>query len=292
VAAVVDNAAKTDGVEAGEKAAGAVLAARADDGAATPERYRPHAAAGAYVPTAVPAVPQWPQRKPWVLERADQFRPGPPPALFSPAWARDYNEVKAIGSRASTARSAEQTEIARFWEFSLPSIYMNAVRAVASAPGRDTLRNARLYAAVAQAMDDGLIAVIDAKYHYNFWRPLTAVRNGDLDGNDATERDAGWVSLVDSPMHPEYPSAHATLAGAVGALLQADAGKGTLPALSTTSGTLKGVTRRWTRIEEFTQEVANSRIYAGIHYRFSTDAGLALGKQVGALAAARYYGGF
>jgi hypothetical protein len=118
------------------------------------------------------------------------------------------------------------------------------------------------------------------------------VRNGDLDSNDATERDAGWLSLVDSPMHPEYPSAHATLAGAVGALLQADVGKGALPTLTTTSGTLKGVTRRWTRIEDFTQEVANSRIYAGIHYRFSTDAGLALGKQVGALAAARYYGGF
>lgn len=292
VAALPDGAAKSEGIEAGEKAAAAVLASRADDGAGTPERYRPHASAGAYVPTAMPAVPQWPSRKPWLLARADQFRPAPPPALTSATWARDYNEVKAIGSRNSTVRTAEQTEIARFWEFSLPSIYMNAVRGVATAPGRDLARNARLYAAIAQAMDDSLIAVIDAKYHYNFWRPLTAVRNGDQDGNDATERDAGWVSLVDAPMHPEYPSAHGTLAGAVGVLLQADLGKTPVPALATTSGTLKGVTRRWTRIEDFAQEAANSRVYAGIHYRFSAEAGLAMGKQVGALAAARYYGGF
>lgn len=292
IAALPDGPAKTEGIEAGEKAAAAVLASRADDGAGTPERYRPHASAGAYVPTAMPAVPQWPSRKPWLLARADQFRPAPPPALTSATWARDYNEVRAIGSRNSTVRTAEQTEIARFWEFSLPSIYMNAVRGVATAPGRDLARNARLYAAIAQAMDDSLIAVIDAKYHYNFWRPLTAVRNGDQDGNDATERDAGWVSLVDAPMHPEYPSAHGTLAGAVGVLLQADLGKTPVPALATTSGTLKGVTRRWTRIEDFAQEAANSRVYAGIHYRFSAEAGLAMGKQVGALAAARYYGGF
>lgn len=292
IAALPDGPARNEGIEAGEKAAAAVLAARADDGAGTPERYRPHASAGAYVPTAMPAVPQWPSRKPWLLARADQFRPAPPPALTSATWARDYNEVKAIGSRNSTVRTAEQTEIARFWEFSLPSIYMNAVRGVATAPGRDLARNARLYAAIAQAMDDSLIAVIEAKYHYNFWRPLTAVRNGDQDGNDATERDAGWVSLVDAPLHPEYPSAHGTLAGAVGVLLQADLGKTPVPALATTSGTLKGVTRRWTRIEDFAQEAANSRVYAGIHYRFSAEAGLAMGKQVGALAAARYYGGF
>jgi hypothetical protein len=290
LAGIADNAARAAGVEAGEKAAAAVLAARADDGAATPERYRPHAAPGAYVPTAAPAGPQWGQRKPWLLARADQFRPAPPPPLNSAAWARDYNEVKALGSRASTVRTPEQTEIARFWEYSLPSIYMNVARPVAAMPGRDLRRNARLYAALAQGMDDALIAVLEAKYHHNFWRPVTAIRNGDQDGNDATERDAGWASLIDSPLHPEYPSAHAILAGTVGTLLRTELGNARLPELSTTSGTLKGVTRRWSRIDDFMQEVVDARVYEGIHYRFSTEAGLQMGKQVGALAAERLLG--
>ena len=192
------------------------------------------------MPTATPAVPQWPQRKPWLMASAAQFRPGPPPALTSEAWARDYNEVKALGGKTSTRRSAEQTEIARFWEYSLPPIYHGVVRSVADAPGREVTQNARLFAAVTQAMDDAMIAVFDAKYHYNFWRPATAIRNGDIDGNDATERDASWTPFIDAPMHPEYPSAHSILAGAVGAVLQAEIGAGPMPALTTTSPTAKG----------------------------------------------------
>ena len=217
-----------------------------------------------------------------------QFRVAAPPALTSDAWARDYNEVREVGSRASTKRTAEQTEIARFWEYSLPAIYHGAVRAVAAQPGRDLARNARLFAAVAQAMDDAMLAVFDSKYHYNFWRPATAIRNGDIDGNDATARDAAWAPLIDAPLHPEYPSAHATLAGAVGAVVAAEAGPSPLPALATSSPTAKGATRRWTSVDAFAREVAESRIYAGIHYRFSTDAGLALGRSVGDLVAARF----
>ena len=151
------------------------------------------------------------------MASAAQFRPGPPPALTSERWARDFNEVKRLGGKP-TARTAvpSETEIARFWEFSLPSIYFGVVRSVADAPGRDPLRNARLYAAVAQAMDDAMIGVFDAKYHYHFWRPSTAIRNGDVDGNDATERDATWAPFSDIPLHPEYPSAHSILASAVG----------------------------------------------------------------------------
>jgi membrane-associated phospholipid phosphatase len=136
-------------------------------------------------------------------------------------------------------------------------------------------------------MDDGLLAVFDSKYHYNFWRPATAIRNGDIDGHDATARDAAWVSLIDAPLHPEYPSAHATLAGAVGAVLKAEAGKAPLPALATSSPTAKGATRQWTRVDDFVREVAESRVYAGIHYRFSIDAGAALGRSIGELAATR-----
>jgi membrane-associated phospholipid phosphatase len=220
------------------------------------------------------------------MASAAQFRPGPPPALTSDAWARDYNEVKTVGARASTRRTAEQTEIARFWEYSLPAIYFGVVRAVAELPGRDIARNARLYAAVAQGMDDAMIAVFDAKYHYGFWRPVTAIRNGDRDGNDATERDAAWTPLLDAPLHPEYPSAHGILAAAVGTVLVAEVGNGSMPLLSTTSPTAKGVVRRWTSVEDFIAEVANARIYEGIHYRTSTEVGVEMGRRIGAAAAA------
>jgi hypothetical protein len=289
LAAIPEGAARNAGIEAGEKAAQAVLAARADDGAAGGgDPYRPLAAAGSYVPTASPAAPHWALRRPWLLARPDQFRPAPPPPLGSATWARDYNEVKAYGSKASTVRTAEQTEAARFWEFSLPSIYFGLVRSIAAAPQRSAVQNARLYAATAQAMDDALIAVFDAKYHHHFWRPATAIRNGDRDGNDATERDGGWASLIDAPLHPEFPSAHSILAGAVGTVLEAEVGPGAHPVLSTSSPTAKGAVRRWQRIDDFMQEVANARIWEGIHYRFSTEAGLDMGRRIGALAAARF----
>ena len=195
LAAIADGPAKSAGIAAGEQAAAAVLAWRADDGAGAPERYRPATTAGVYIVTTVPAVPQWGQRKPWVLTSPSQFRPGPPPALTSELWARDYNEIKAIGAKNSTTRTPAQTETARFWEANGPIVYYPVVRSVANLPGREVTQNARLYALTAQAIDDALIAVFDAKYYYNFWRPITAIRNGDIDGNDATERDAGWTAV-------------------------------------------------------------------------------------------------
>jgi hypothetical protein len=282
-----DGPATTAGVATGEEAAARVLAWRAKDGADGADRYRPHAAPGAYVPTVGVAVPQWPQRKPWLMVDGAQFRPGPPPALNSAQWARDYNEVKALGSKASTQRSAEQTEVARFWEYSLPPIYQAVVRSVAVAPGRTVAQNARLFAAASQAMDDALIAVLDAKYHYGFWRPVTAIRNGDRDDNPATERDAAWAPLIDNPAHPEYPSAHSILAGAIGELLKAEAVDGRLPPLATSSPTANGATRRWTTVDAFMQEVANARVWEGIHFRTSTEVGLSMGSRIGALAVAR-----
>ena len=285
---IADGPAKTAGIAVGEQAAAAVLARRADDGALPAESHRPHTTAGTYVPTATPAVTQWSQRKPWLMASAAQFRPGPPPALTSDAWARDYNEVKSFGAKNSTRRSAEQTEIARFWEYSLPAIYHGVVRSVAQVPGRDMTQNARMFAAVAQAMDDAMISVFEAKYHYNFWRPATAIRNGDIDGNDATQREASWTSFIDAPMHPEYPSAHSILAAAVGTVLKAEIGKGPVPVLTTTSPTAKGASRRWTHLDDFTREVGDARIYEGIHYRTSTDVGIAMGKQIGALTVEKF----
>jgi hypothetical protein len=117
------------------------------------------------------------------LTHAAQFRPAAPPPFASAQWVRDFDEVRRLGHRASKERTADQTEAARFWDYSLPAIYHGVLRSVALQPGRDVLRNARLFAAAAQAMDDALISVFDAKYHYGFWRPVTAIRNADIDGN-------------------------------------------------------------------------------------------------------------
>ena len=283
LAQVPDGPAKTAGIALGEQAATAIVASCADDGAMAADAYRPHAAPGVYVPTVGPAVPHWGARRPWVMARGDQFRPGPPPALTSALWARDYNEIKALGGRTSAQRTPEQTAIAKFWEATAPEVYWPVARSVAAMPGRDLVDNARLFALAAMAMDDGLIAVFDAKYAYNFWRPVTAIRNGDLDGNDATERDGGWRPFIDTPMHPEYPCAHCIVSSSLGAVLAAEIGSGPAPTLSSTSSTAGGATRTWATIGDFTKEVAEARIYDGVHYRNSTEVGSAMGRQIGEL---------
>jgi hypothetical protein len=285
LASISDGPAKTRGIAVGESAAAAILALRADDGADAPESYRPHTSPGVYVPTALPVVPHWPRRQPWLMASPDQFRPGPPPALGSGLWARDYNEVKALGARNSARRTDEQADIARFWEGSGPVMYFPIARSVADRPGREVTRNARLIAVAAQAMDDAAIAVFDAKYQYGFWRPITAIRNGDIDGNDATERDPSWLPFIETPMHPEYPAAHCVTAAALGALLQADLGAEPTPMLTSTSPTAPGAVRSWSRIEDFVREVANARIYGGIHFRTATEVGSAMGRKIGELAA-------
>ena len=140
VDAVADGDAKSAGIAIGERAATEILAKRAEDGSSAAASYRPVTAVGVYVPTTISVGSQWPQRKPWLLTSAAQFRPGPPPALDSAVWARDYNEVKALGARNGSSRSAEQTEIARFWEATKPSIYHGVVRAVADQIGRASCR--------------------------------------------------------------------------------------------------------------------------------------------------------
>ena len=281
---VPDGSAKTAGIALGEQAATAIVALCADDGALAPEVYRPHAAPGVYVPTTGPAVPHWGARRPWVMSRGDHFRPGPPPTLTSALWARDYNEIKAVGGKTSTQRTPEQTAIAKFWEATLPVVYWPVARAVAAAPGRDLTDNARLFALAGMAMDDALIAVYDAKYHYNFWRPVTAIRNGDLDGNDATERDGGWAPFIDTPMHPEYPCAHCIVSASLGAVVAGEIGSGPTPKLSSASSTAGGAVRTWATVADFVKEVAEARIYDGVHYRNSTEVGSAMGRKIGELA--------
>jgi hypothetical protein len=264
-----------------------VLARHTDD-LGHPEPYRPLTSPGVYVPTTFPLGVAVAQQKPWFLKSASQFRPGPPPALGSALWARDYNEVKTLGALRSTERTPEQSAIAQFWATALPDVHIGVVRSLANAPGREITRNARLFAAVTAAINDAEIAVFEAKYHYQFWRPITAIRNGDIDNNPNTERDAGWQPMIVTPVQPEYPCAHCIVAATIAAVIRIEVGSEPLPELSSTSNTAPGVTRRWTRTEDLELEVANARVYDGVHYRNSGEVGIRMGEQIGALVAAAY----
>ena len=277
-----DGRAKTDGILVGEQAAAAVLASCADDGAMAPNTYRPHTTPGVYVPTTFPAAPHWGKRRPWVLTSGDQFRPGPPPGLTSDVWKRDLDEIRSVGGKTSSRRTPEQTAIAQFWEATAPAVYWPVARSVAAVPGREVTDNARLLALAALAMDDALIAVFDAKYVYNFWRPVTAIRNAEREA-----RDPGWLPFIDTPMHPEYPCAHCIVSSALGTVLQAEIGTGPAPTLISASPTAAGAVRNWNTVDDFVREVSLARIYDGVHYRSSTEVGAAMGKKVGAAVTQR-----
>ena len=193
---IAESDAKSRGIELGKRAAAEIIALRARDGSNAPESYRPHTTPGIYVPTALPIESTSSQLTPWAMSTGSQFRPGPPPALTSEIWTRDLNEIREVGSSTSSKRTAEQTTAARFWFFTGPRTYNSIVRQVASARKMDIVDCARLYALSSIAGADAFIAVFDAKYTYNLWRPVTAIRNADLTSNPATPRDASWLPLV------------------------------------------------------------------------------------------------
>ena len=280
---VADENAKAKGIELGKKAAAGVLALRANDGIAAAESYRPFTTAGVYVPTVVPVSSTIGQMMPWVMTSGTQFRPVEPPALTSPTWTRDLNEIREFGGRNSSKRTAEQTEIGRFWVATGPHCWNPIVRQLAAAKKLDVTDSARLFALVSIATTDSFISVFDAKYHYNLWRPVTAIRNADITGNDATPREAAWQPLVDTPMHPEYPCAHCISSSAAANVMQMLLGN-ELPEFSMTSPALPGVTRRWTRLSDYSDEVSNARVYGGIHYRFSTVIAQEMGRKIAELA--------
>ncbi len=288
IASVADGPGKVSGIKIGEQAAAAVLQYRSDDDAFAVESVRPITQAGVYVATSIPVFSVWSKRKPWAMTSADQFRPGPPPDLKSDIWARDYNEIKSMGVKTGSKRTGEQTAIASFWETTGGSVYMPVVFSIANLEKREVTRNARLLAMVAQAMDDAIISVFDAKWAYKFWRPVTAIRNGDIDGNDATERDPSWVPFIDTPMHPEYPCAHCIVASTIGTVLRLELDDTPVPPLSSVSPTLPGVTRRWTTIDDFVREVSEARICDGVHFRNSTEVANAMGKKVGELVFTKF----
>jgi hypothetical protein len=281
LASIPDGDAKSDGIKLGEAVAAKVLEARANDGSDAPDDYRPRTTPGVYIPTPITAGSTWPGVKPFALTKASQFRPPPPIALSSETWVKDFNELCDYGGKTSAKRSPQQTETARFWLMVGPQAYHPFARHLVTAKQMNLEDSARFMALVAVGLNDALIALFEAKYHYNFWRPITAIRNGDIDDNPATERHATWQPIDNTPMHPEYPCAHCVLSGSVAGVVKAVLGTEDIPEVAVTSPTAPGVTRRWTNMTAFTEEVANARIWAGFHYRFSTQVGTQMGRQIG-----------
>jgi hypothetical protein len=268
---------RAKGIEVGERAAAQVIAARTADNAATPTPYRPEAPPGIWVPTTPTTIPAylW-SGKPWLMSSVSQFRPKAPVGLASAAWARDFNETKTLGGRDSTARSAEWTRLATFysgWQ------HWPIIRQVAAQPDRTLEQNARLYALATMAVSDANLAMVDGKLTYRFWRPITAIRNGERDGNDATERQADWQPLLKTPMHPEYPCGHCVLISALVTVLAAE-GPPPSGGIAVMSDALPGAVRYVASYATLAEEISLSRIYAGAHFRTSTEAGVALGRRV------------
>jgi hypothetical protein len=281
LATLPDGEGKSKGIELGQKVAARILEARENDGASAPDAYRPKTKPGVYIPTPITVGSQFPNVTPFALTSPSQFRPKPPPSLKSEQWARDYNEIKDFGEKNSTKRTARQTEDARFWLLVGPRSTHPLPVQVAVARNMSVVDSARFMALVSIATMDAGLAVFDAKYKYEFWRPITAIRNGDIDGNPATERVATWQPIDATPMHPEYPCAHCISSTAVAAVIEAVLGTDEIPEVALTSPFAPGVTHRFTNLRAYTEEVANARIYAGFHYRTSTIVGREMGQKIG-----------
>lgn len=280
LSAIPEGAARNDGILIGEQVAAAVFAERANDATSVPDTYRPVATPGVWIPTAPPLFAQYATAKPWGFQSADQFRPGPPPALTSAIYARDYNETKELGAAKSTKRSAEQADAVKFWTQTnfLPSWFQAAAQLSAERK-LGLADNARLFALLAMAEGNSFILEWDAKFHYNYWRPITAIRNGDIDGNNATERDAGWTPLNATPMHPEYPSAAGIVGGAGAGVLRSVFGDGPMSFTVTDIFDPK-LQRRYTSVAQMAEDQRLVRVWGGIHFRNSLEVGDEMGRKI------------
>jgi PAP2 superfamily len=281
LAALPDSEAKDRGVKLGQEVAAKMLELRADDGSKTPNAYRPVTQPGVYVPTAVTIGWESITMTPFAMTSPSQFRPGPPPDLKSAEWAKDYNEIKELGDKNSPKRTARQTEDARFWVTTGPLSTHALERQIVIGKNMSVLDSSRFMAMISVAEADAIQSVYEAKYHYQFWRPITAIRNGDIDDNPETERMPTWEPIDVTPPHPEYPCAHCIVSTAVATVIEAMIGSGDIPEVAITMPSAPGVTHRFTNLSAFTEEVASARIYAGFHYRNSTVVGRNMGKEIG-----------
>jgi hypothetical protein len=273
------------GVAFGEAVADAILALRSTDGSA--QAQFPYSAPGAGNPgvwvaegAAAAVLPGWGDVRPWVLRNVSQFQPEGPPPLHSRRYERDYNEVKEIGSLTSLTRTDEQTEIARFWLASPAAIWNGVARQRIQAHRLNRSAAARALALVYLAAADTSIACWDAKYTFNFWRPTTAIRNGDIDDNPNTAADAAWTPLFATPPFPEYLSGHAANSSTMATVLKLLFGDEPETPVIAMSPTNPDFERRWTRLTDGVDEVIDARIYAGIHYRTSDEHGAQLGRKI------------
>jgi hypothetical protein len=276
----------------GEAVADEILAVRASDGAALAQYpYTPPnaGAPGVWVPTppafAAALLPGWGFVQPWVLKSGAQFRPDEGPELTSHRYARDLNEVKALGALNSATRTAEQTNIARFWVAPAVVIWNGVLRQVAVGLDLDDSEAARDFALMNVAAADARIACWDAKYTFNFWRPVTAIQRADEDGNPATDFDRGWTPLIATPNFPEYVSAHTTVSSAMATVLRLLFDDEPGVPFTATSPTNPGFVRDWATFSEGVREVIDARVYSGIHFRSSDERGARLGQHVARFAA-------
>jgi membrane-associated phospholipid phosphatase len=272
------------GSEVGSEVAQQILTWRSTDGSDATVPYTPGTDPGDWQPTPpanLPALaPQWPDVTPFAMTSGAQFRPAPPPALDSAAYAAAFNEVKDLGRVDSLTRTDEQTQIARFWNDGLGTAfamgYWNRIgEQVATDQGLSLVQDARVFALLNIAEADAHIACWDAKYTYNLWRPVTAIRAADTDGNPGTQPDATWTPLLVTPNFPSYTSAHSTLSGAAAGVLTALFGADYH--FTVGSEGLPGVTRSFTSFDAAAAEAGRSRVYGGIHYAFDSATGLSVG---------------
>lgn len=293
LAAIPDGVAESRGVEVGSQAAARLLRMRERDDvvAALTEPYVAGDGPGEY--RATPPFDSvvgagWGKLATFATPRASAFRPEPPPALDSRRYVRDYEEVKALGVREGSTRTPEQSEIADFWYESSVTGWLRIANQVAERAQLDEWEAARVLALVSMALADGFINGFDAKYHFDYWRPITAIVAGDEDGNRRTAGDASWTPYCDTPPVPDYPSTHSVLGAAAAAVLAREFGDHTAFAID--SLTLPGVLRSFASFSEAAQENAASRVYCGIHWRSSTYAGLEQGQRIGEHVASRQLG--
>lgn len=284
---ILDGPAKIDGAKVGEAAAEAMIALRADDGATPPEFYLPDSnRPGAWQPTAScspngAAFKQWAKVQPFGIVRSDQFRIPAPPSLRSKRYARAFNELKRYGSAESVYRPADRSDVARFYASVLTIGTWNpAATQVAIAQGRSMTHTARALALVNMALSDAMISVFHVKYRAPFWRPETAIRNGDRDGNRYTTADPDFVPFVTTPCHPSYASAHGSTAMAARTVLEKIYGRGNHN-ITLSAPNVPGVILQYRRFDEITRDIHDARVYGGIHWRFDQEGGAKLGKQVG-----------
>ena len=289
LAEVRDDKGRASGVEVGRKAAAAALKARASSGANGVDPYWPEPAPGVFAYPAVERGRLWAKMIPWVMKTPDELRPPPPPALDSERFLRALEEIQRVGSRRSTIRTRIQSDIAEFWG---ANDVRFVVRQLVGLPGRSLVEDARFLALAEMAWTDTFVSMMDAKYAYTFWRPVTAIRHyakvgaPRLGGAALVIGDKDWEPLVPNPPHPEYSCGHCMSAAAVAAVIEAEFGA-RMPEIVIDRDNV--LTRRFTSARDYADEVAAARLYGGVHYRFSIDAGRQAGFDIGRLAVERWF---